>query len=391
MSQVTQFAIGVALLLGAAFYFMSPDERARVLRAAKTRFHDASDAVTLQGLGCDSFFSALRARTRRVIITPYLIGLSAVMTVLAGAGSAKWWHLLTTIFGYARVLDLVVGAICLLQIGLILERLLGRLPFITIYVACGAAAGVVSLALSPDGVSGSASASVLGLYAVLLVTSIWGVIHRTTLTIPLQVAKRLGAVAAMFVVYHLAMSDLGNPAQVVALVAGLIGGVIVAREANDYEPSLRPLAFAMAAMLAIVTVSALIVMRRPVNAVTDVRPEIQRVIAVEHRTADLYDHAVETFRKGRMNTAALADLIEDTIVPELHALTARVDALQDVPPADRPLVETVREFLKLRDESWRLRAAALLDGDPAALRQADNKEQASLEAFHRIALIFAAS
>jgi membrane associated rhomboid family serine protease len=388
---VIQFAIGVALLLGAAFYFMSPDERARFLSAAKTRFHDASDAVTLQGLGCDPFFNALRARTRRVIVTPYLIALSAAMTVLAGAGSAKWWHLLTTIFGYARFLDLVVGAICLLQIGLILERLLGRIPFVVVYVACGAGAGVVSLALSPDAVNGSASASVLGMYAVLLVTSIWGVIHRTTLTIPLQVAKRLGAVAAVFVVYHLLLSDLSDPAQVLAVVTGLIAGAIVAREANDYEPSLRPLAIAMAAVLAIATVSAVIIMRRPVNVVTDVRPEIQRVIAVEHRTADLYDHAVETFRKGRMNTASLADLIEDTIVPELHALSTRMNALQDVAPEDRQLVATVEEFLKLRDESWRLRAAALVDGDPAALRHADSKEQASLAALRRITAIVAAS
>jgi hypothetical protein len=38
----------------------------------------------------------------------------------------------------------------------------------------------------------------------------------------------------------------------------------------------------------------------------------------------------------------------------------------------------------LRDESWRLRAAALLRSDLVALRQADSKERASLEALQKI-------
>jgi seryl-tRNA(Sec) selenium transferase len=62
----------------------------------------------------------------------------------------------------------------------------------------------------------------------------------------------------------------------------------------------------------------------------------------------------------------------------------RLNTLHDVRPEDRPLVATVEEFLKLRDESWRLRAAALLNGDISALHKADSKEQASLEALNRI-------
>ena len=118
--------------------------------------------------------------TARVIATPLLIVLS------------------TIVFVRSPVLDLLVSAVCLWQIGLILERLVGRLAFITIYVASGVAAAIVSLSVSPGGMSAGPSGSVLGMYGLLLVTSIWSMIHRSSLTIPLNVAKRLAPVAAAF-------------------------------------------------------------------------------------------------------------------------------------------------------------------------------------------------
>jgi membrane associated rhomboid family serine protease len=382
---VTHFLILVLVVVGVAYYFMTEDERTRVLQALKIRLRDGLDAVTFQGLGCDSFFNFLRARTRRLTATPSLVVLSAVIT-LAGLGGThgKSWHLVAVIFGYSRVLELIIGTVCVLQLGLILERLLGRLAFTIIYVATGAAAGIISLALFPDGVNIGASGSVLGLYGVLVVTSTWSLIYPSVVSIPLVVAKRLAPVAAVFVVYHWITSDFGNAAYIAAFAVGLIGGILVARDVNYNTPPIRPLATAMGVGLAIVTVFSVVVMYRPVSPITDVRPEIQRVIAVEHRTAGLYNDAIATFRKGRIDREALVDLIQETIMPELHTLSARLNALHGVRPEDRPLVATVEEFLKLRDESWRLRAAALLNGDIIGLRKADSKEQASLEALHRI-------
>ena len=72
------------------------------------------------------------------------------------------------------------------------------------------------------------------------------------------------------------------------------------------------------------------------------------------------------------------------IVPELHQVAGRLRALQNVPPEKKPLVASAESFLKLRDESWRLRAGALHKSDMPGLRQADSKEQASRDAFQRL-------
>ena len=365
---MTHFLLFVVMVLGVVLYFMTPVERTRLLQVILAVLGNVRDAVTLQGLQCDPFFDALRARTARVIATPLLIVLS------------------TIIFIRAPVIDLFVSAVCLLQIGLILERLVGRLVFTTVYVAAGVAAGIGSLSATPSGMSAGASGSVLGMYGLLLVTSIWGMIHRSSLTIPLNVTKQLAPVAAVFVLYKLTTTGLGNVAELAALVCGLVGGIVVARDVNERTPRIRRLATAMATIVTVVTLYAVSVPHRPPNDTVDVRSEIDRVIAVEGRTADLYKKEVDRFRKGRSTVAALTEVIEKAIVPELHVVALRLQALHNVPLEDQRLIAAAEKFLKLRDESWRLRAAALRRSDIPGLRTADMKEQASREAFDQLTM-----
>jgi hypothetical protein len=290
----------------------------------------------------------------------------------------------TIVFIRWPVLDLFISAVCLWQIGLILERLVGPLAFTTVYVASGVAAAIVNLSVSPGGMSVGPSGSVLGMYGLLLVTSISSVIHGSSLTIPLNVTKRLAPLAAIFVLYKAATTGLWNAPALAALVCGIVGGIVVAREVNERTPQIRRMATAMVTMLTVVTLYALIAVRPPLNETVDVRPEIDRVLAVENRTATLYDKEVERFRSGRITRVALADVIEKTIVPELQVVAGRLRALHDVPPEQKPLVASAETFLKLRDESWQLRAGALHKSDMPGLRQADSKEQASREAFQRL-------
>ena len=180
---MTHFLLLILVFLGVAAYFMTPAERTRILQIILAASHKVKETVTLEGLQSGPFFDALRARTPGIIATPSLIALSAIIFM----------------FVHSPVLDLFISAVCLWQIGLILERLVGRLAFTTVYVASGVAAGVASLSVSPGVMRVAASASVLGMYGLLLVTSIWNTIRDSDLTIPLKVAKRLAPVAAVFV------------------------------------------------------------------------------------------------------------------------------------------------------------------------------------------------
>jgi membrane associated rhomboid family serine protease len=364
---VTQYLLLILGLFGAALYFMTPVERTRFLQAILAALHTAKDTVTWQRLQDDPFFAALRARNPRVIATPVLIALSAVASLFTGAS----------------ILDVLISAVCLLQIGLILERIVGRAAFSTVYVASAVAAGIASLAVSPGHFTVVASGPVLGMYGLLLVTSTWTMLRHSSLTMPVNVAQRLAAVAAVFVLYKLT-TGFWNVAALAPLVCGVVGGLVVARDVGERTPRIRFLAKAMGAVVVVVALYAASAVYRPVSDTTDVRMAIAQVIAVEHRTASMYDKEVIRFRKGRITQAALVDVIDRSIVPEFRAAAGRLKALKNLPPEYRGVIVAAETFLKMRDESWQLRAAALHNSDIRGLRNADTKEQASREAFNQL-------
>jgi hypothetical protein len=122
----------------------------------------------------------------------------------------------------------------------------------------------------------------------------------------------------------------------------------------------------------------------PLRGVTDVRPELAAVAAVEQRTASTYNSAVQHFTKGEIPVRDLVQVIDRTILPELAAAEARVRALVRVPPEHQPMVAAAGEYLRLREKSWRVRADALRKINRATLRQADEIEDAAVRVLEGI-------
>jgi hypothetical protein len=208
----------LSIVFGFVLYKMAPEERARrlqaVLAAVLAAIRQLKDAATRGRTECEPFSDALRARTPWVIVTPTLAALNVMIFVLMlfGAGAlsdpatlvgwganfaprttnGEWWRLVTSMFLHSGMLHLLVNVAGLVPIGLILERLLGRLTFAAVYLAAGVFASLVSLSIFPMAVSVGASGAIFGLYGLLLASSVWGVLHRSNVTIPLAAVKRLG-------------------------------------------------------------------------------------------------------------------------------------------------------------------------------------------------------
>ena len=123
-----------------------------------------------------------------------------------------------------------------------------------------------------------------------------------------------------------------------------------------------------------------ILVTRPAPA--DVRPEIERLLAVESRITAIYDAAAAQFRLGRLDSESLARVIERKIKPELQGVRVRVMSMDNVRSDQEPLLEKAREYLRLRDESWRLRAEALHRRDMKSLQKVELTERASLAALN---------
>jgi hypothetical protein len=116
----------------------------------------------------------------------------------------------------------------------------------------------------------------------------------------------------------------------------------------------------------------------PLRGLTDVRPELAQVAAVEERTATVYNRAVRRFTTGEIPVSELSGLIERAIVPELQAAHGRLTKLTHIPREHEARVAAARRYFELREKSWRIRADALRKVNRATLRQADETEDAAL-------------
>jgi membrane associated rhomboid family serine protease len=394
--------IAILVLLGAVYYFTTPEEKARWLRASLRVIRRWTDlAVHLQPER-GPFGDALRERTPWALVTPGLVVLNIAIFVfmLFGAGAlsdpntvvgwggnfgprttnGEWWRLLTATFVHSGALHLLANIIGLVQIGLILERLFGRAAFATVYLAAGLSSSLVSLFMHPVNVSAGASGSIFGVYGLLLASLIPAIVVRSALTVPLMTLLKLVPAASVFALYSMAAGFTGAP-EMVGLAVGFVFGLVLTKDVAVRTPPLLRVAATMGVVVLLAIASAI-----PMRGVADVRGEIERVATFEQRTAGSYDDAVRRFRNGEISIKALGEMIDRTILPELRAARARLVQLERerIPPEQQPLVIAAGEYFTLREESWRARAEALRKASTARLQLADEAERVSLQALNRI-------
>jgi hypothetical protein len=184
--------------------------------------------------------------------------------------------------------------------------------------------------------------------------------------------------AAVFMVHRL-VSSPRDGAELAGLLTGVVCGLVLAKGVSERKPRTLRIAATVAATLVLAVAAAV-----PLRGMTDARPEIARVLAFEDRTARAYQIKVDQFRLGAIRAEALTRLIDSTILPDLQAVRSRVQGLERVPAVQQPLLARAGEYLRLRDESWRLRADGLNHSSARTLRKADDAEHASLQAYQEI-------
>jgi membrane associated rhomboid family serine protease len=399
---VAWFLFAPLIVLGIACYVMKPDERTRFIQSALTTVRRAIAEVTRHHPELDPFREALRARTPRVVVTPAIVGAITVIFVLRlfAAGSlddpeallrwgasvgprtsnGEWWRLVTMTFVHAGLLHLLVNVMGLTQLGMILERLIGPLAVAGGFITAGAFAGLFSLAGHPLAVTAGASGAIFGVYGLAVPSLVQCLRPSSPIRIPLLVLKTLAAAAAVFILYNHHVITGGEwSAELAGFIVGLVWGIVLSIRVGAEKASARRVAVTAVAATVIVIAYAL-----THRGILDARPELERIVALEDRTASTYQKTVDKFKRGRTQIEALTELINKTIVPELHEAGSRLNGLVGVPGEQQPLVASAGEYLRLRDQSWRLRIEGLRKANMATLREAERTERTSLEALNRI-------
>jgi membrane associated rhomboid family serine protease len=383
---------------------LNHEERAQLLRTIldKTRvaIRNARQQRAAVPPECEAFVRVLRARTRFAVVMPAILGLNIAVfigmcfgttaltdpaTLIAWGGSVgprttngEWWRLVTATFVHSGVLQLLANVIGLVSVGFMLERLVGPVAFAVTYVAAGVIAGITDLTAHQIAVNTGASGAISGVYGLLAASVIWGFYRRSPATIPLAALRRLVPGASVFLLYDMVTHGLRSEGRVAGFVAGFIAGVILAAGVTHRKPVMRRVFATVVATAGIV-----IVLVAPLRGLDDVSADIAKVVAFEDRTAHEYDAVLERFNEGRSTIRDRIVLI-DQIRPQLQELRARLESFHKVPREHLPLVAGAIDYLKTRDESWRLREEALRKSNLQMLREADSVERISLDTFKKL-------
>ncbi|PYQ81763.1 MAG: hypothetical protein DMG03_19045 [Acidobacteria bacterium] len=362
MGWVVVFIVIAAL----AFKASTPEERLRLIRALRGLLLNARAVAARNLEECRPFHDALRARVRWPIATLAIVALNVAvfLAMVFGRGAisdpetlvswgatfgprttnGEWWRLLTSMFVQPGLLALLVNVAGVTQLGLVL----------------------VTIVANPVTVSAGASGAIFGLYGLLIACCIWDLFRPSPVPIPLVAVKRILPAAVIFVLYNANNDNVGTAAEFIAFVIGFGSGLVLTSGAGDRQPAPRLLGAMSGGALVIAMVAAV-----PLRGIADVRPEIARVIAIEDQTAPVYRSAETRYRKNQISASMLADLIELKIMPELHQAGARLAAITGIPKDHQVLMVDAQEYVRLRYESWRLRAEGLRRTAAPVLRRSD--------------------
>jgi len=378
------------VLGGVAVYVMRPEERLRVARAVLRPIEDAWFAVQDERAKKDPFRDALQARTRWPLATWTIAAVNAAVFIIGGHGEpdtlvhwggsvaplttgGDWWRLLTAPFVHSGFIALVVSIAGLLQPAMLVERLLGPAALATVFLSGGVLSTVIHLAIDPLEVSAGATGAVLAVYGTLVAIVVRGALRRSEFTISLPFLRWLAPATTVFLLHALWTGDLAGPAGLVPLATGFVFGIVLAWTMEEgWTTAWR------AAAMPIATVIIAAVVGLPLRGVMDARPDIARIVVEEDRTARDYASAIGQFKLGALKAEAVAQIIERRIEPVLTETQTRLGALTHVPADQKPLVTAANDYVALRLESWQLRAKALHKSSMRMLRDADDKERASL-------------
>lgn len=243
--------------------------------------------------------------------------------------NGQWWRIITNFFIHIGVIHVVFNMYALLYIGVLLERQLGTLRFLTAYLLTGIMASVASLYWHPNTVSAGASGAIFGLYGVFLALLTTNLIEKTT-------RKALMTSIIVFVGYNLLNGTKGgidNAAHLGGLVSGILIGYL-------FYPGLRKpgnlrLSYSAIAVAALVVGSVAVIAFKTIpndyglyqqDMLSFARFESQAVDLLQQRNdVSLADQAIAIRRRGvhywNESIRVLNDARQLDVSPELKTQT----------------------------------------------------------------------
>lgn len=345
-------------------------------------------------VAADEFNRTLRKLTPHTPATFLVLGLSCAMFLLMafdsqGGGLAQpfadetlaaWganqpaltadyqgWRLFAAIFIPFWLLQMLFNGWTLLDLGRLMERVLGGVGFVLVYVTAGFAGNLAHALWEPGHLVAGNAGALFGLLGALA-----GWLIRDRRAIPAAVTVRLRKSVPAFIAFNVGYGLIVKRIDVAdylgGVAAGLACGLVLARPLTLDGIRGRWRGNAVVALLGVslVVAAALGISPPPSN----VRAEHRRLVDLEERLLGIYE-AGRTEEK--LSSQRFADVIDDEILLPWRTERARLESLPRVAPVDQARWEELKRYAALREHAWAHLAEALRSGDKESLKQAEKE------------------
>jgi rhomboid protease GluP len=334
-----------------------------------------------------AFHERVRRLTPRVWVTPTIIAINAAVYVFMVARGADWmkpsidsmldaganfrplirdepWRLVTSMFLHFGLIHVAMNMLVLAQIGGFVERLVGNVGFLLLYLTTGVLASAASVAWNPQVVSAGASGAVFGVYGIFL-----GFLLRSRGTVPPAVWKRLLNGALVFIVYNVGfgmLPGIDQAAHLGGLASGFLAGLAVALPLDPESRPRRPRRAALVALAGFALAAAGV---RAIPQGVNWRAEGQNFDAIEGRLNQNVVAALKKLDAKELSRDDFAKMMRGEVLRDWRALRDRLAGLSGAPD----YVPKLLRYIDLKAEGWSLLTEAAESDDAVKLEAAGKK------------------
>ncbi len=283
----------------------------------------------------------------------------------------QWWRLLSSMFVHTGFAHLAFNMFALVQVGRFMERFLGNFAFAVVYLICGLAGSLVSLAWNPYIASAGASGAIFGLYGALLG---FLVLRADSIPKPALINQLIGSgvFIAVNMVYGFLNPHIDFGAHLGGLASGVLCGLVMS---NPIQDGFKRRRVVRAAILAAASLPSLLTFALLLPRPLDFFEEIRAVEVLDTKAHAGLGAMIGQVRAGHVKDTNLANQIQTDMIRPWHAERLRLASFTRVRGLQARTREIVLEYMASYEQSWADLGRGLQSHDLSVVQQSNRERE----------------
>lgn len=274
------------------------------------------------------------------------------------------WRLVTSMFVHIGIIHLAFNMWVLWDMGHLVERLVGNVGFILLYFISGILGSMTSVWWNPSVNSAGASGAVFGVFGALM-----GFMALRRDSVPKHILVQLRSSGLTFLglnlVFGFSVKGIDMAAHIGGLLAGFLCGLAMSHSLADVSNISRTIRNSVVAVLAAVGMTAaFFALPAPPS---NVEAELAKIATVENQVVTVLSEASEQFNENEITKEAFVDIVDKQVLAPWREASTEFEKNIKVTPKSQQLVETLKRYILVREQGWKLYREGLRDDDAEKL------------------------